>query len=136
MSKMSAADLEYLAEQGVMCEYGGHTLAFLRQADQVLVSPGIPQDIEVLRQLRGVSIPVLGELAAASLIKKPIVAITGTNGKTTVTALIVSCCRRLGKRFLSAGISALRSLIIYCAQMVSMSWFWNFRLSVGGSRGF
>jgi UDP-N-acetylmuramoylalanine--D-glutamate ligase len=104
MSQMSTADLAFLAEQGVTCEYGGHTLAFLRQADQVLVSPGIPQDIEVLQQLRVIGIPVVGELAvAAPLIKKPIVAITGTNGKTTVTALIGELLQRAGKKVFVGG---------------------------------
>ena len=101
---LQAADPAFLAEHGVEFECGGHTLAFLRRADQVLVSPGISQDLKILQQLRALGIPVLGELAmAASLINKPVVAITGTNGKTTVTALIGELLQRAGKKVFVGG---------------------------------
>jgi UDP-N-acetylmuramoylalanine--D-glutamate ligase len=101
---LSATDTAFLAEQGAAYESGGHTLAFLRQADQVLVSPGIRQDLEILNQLRALGIPVLGELAmAAPLVRKPVVAITGTNGKTTVTALIGRLLQEAGKRVFVGG---------------------------------
>jgi UDP-N-acetylmuramoylalanine--D-glutamate ligase len=100
----AVADLAFLAEQGVEYEGGGHTLAFLRRADQVLVSPGISQDLEILQQLRALGIPVLGELAlAAPLLHKPVVAITGTNGKTTVTALIGKLLQQAGKKVFVGG---------------------------------
>ncbi|MEK6201417.1 MAG: UDP-N-acetylmuramoyl-L-alanine--D-glutamate ligase, partial [Desulfobulbaceae bacterium] len=101
---LQSSDLAFLAGQGVEYECGGHTLAFLRRADQVLVSPGISQDLDVLQQLRALGIPVLGELAvAAPLINKPVVAITGTNGKTTVTALICELLQRAGKKVFVGG---------------------------------
>lgn len=113
---LAAPDLAFLAEQGVDYECGGHTLAFLRQADQVLVSPGIRQDLAVLQQLRSLRVPVLGELAmAAPLINKPVVAITGTNGKTTVTALIGDLLQGAGKKvFVGGNIGT--SLFDYLAQ--------------------
>ena len=102
--QLPAADLAFLAEQGVEYECGGHTLTFLRQADQILISPGIRQDLEILVQLRALGIPVLGELAmAAPCIRKPVVAITGTNGKTTVTALIGELLKRAGKKVFVGG---------------------------------
>jgi UDP-N-acetylmuramoylalanine--D-glutamate ligase len=101
---LSATDTAFLAEQGAAYESGGHSLAFLRQADQVLVSPGIRQDLEILNQLRALGIPVLGELAmAAPLLRKPVVAITGTNGKTTVTALIGRLLQEAGRRVFVGG---------------------------------
>jgi len=101
---LAVADLDFLAEQGVEYECGGHTLAFLRRADQVLVSPGISQDLEILQELRALGIPVLGELAmAAPLLSKPVVAITGTNGKTTVTALIGKLLQQAGKKVFVGG---------------------------------
>jgi UDP-N-acetylmuramoylalanine--D-glutamate ligase len=101
---LSVADRAFLAEHGVEYECGGHTLTFLRQADQVLVSPGIRQDLEILEQLRALGIPVLGELAwAAPLLHKPVVAITGTNGKTTVTALIGELLQKGGKKVFVGG---------------------------------
>ncbi len=101
---LSASDQAFLAEQGAEHESGGHTLPFLRQADQVLVSPGIRQDLAILQQLRALGIPVLGELAmAAPLLHKPVVAITGTNGKTTVTALIGRLLQESGKKVFVGG---------------------------------
>lgn len=95
---LSAADAAFLAGHGVEYEGGGHSLAFLRRADRILVSPGIRWDLELLEQLRALGIPVLGELAmAAPLLRKPVVAITGTNGKTTVTALIGRLLREAGR---------------------------------------
>ena len=102
--QLPAADLAFLAEHGVEYECGGHTLTFLRQADQILVSPGIRQDLEILAQLRDLGIQVLGELAmAAPLVHNPVVAITGTNGKTTVTALIGELLQRAGKKVFVGG---------------------------------
>lgn len=101
---LAVADLAFLAEHGVEYECGGHTLAFLSRAGQILVSPGISQNLGVLQQLRALRIPVLGELAvAAPLLKKPVVAITGTNGKTTVTALIGELLQRAGKKVFVGG---------------------------------
>jgi UDP-N-acetylmuramoylalanine--D-glutamate ligase len=101
---LPVADLAFLAEYGVEYECDGHTLAFLRQADKILVSPGIRQDLEILHQLRALKIPVLGELAlAAPLINKPVVAITGTNGKTTVTSLIGELLQGAGKKVFVGG---------------------------------
>ena len=113
---LATADQGFLAEQGVEHECGGHTLAFLRQADQILVSPGIRQDLAVLQQLRALRIPVLGELAmVAPLINKLVVAITGTNGKTTVTALIGDLLQCAGKKvFVGGNIGT--SLFDYLAQ--------------------
>jgi UDP-N-acetylmuramoylalanine--D-glutamate ligase len=102
--ELPTAALNYLDEQEVEYECGGHTLAFLRQAEQILVSPGIPQELEVLQQLSALGIPVVGELAmVAPLIQKPVVAITGTNGKTTVTALIGELLQRAGKKVFVGG---------------------------------
>ncbi len=101
---LPAADVAFMAEHGVICECGGHTLDFLRRADQVLVSPGISQDLEILQKLRAHGIAVLGELAmAAPLLDKPIIAITGTNGKTTVTALIGQLLQQAGKKVFVGG---------------------------------
>jgi UDP-N-acetylmuramoylalanine--D-glutamate ligase len=104
VQQLPPADLAFLVDHGVEYECGGHTLTFLRKADQILVSPGIRQDLEILTQLRALGLPVLGELAmAASFVHKPVVAITGTNGKTTVTALIGELLQRAGKKVFVGG---------------------------------
>src|SRR3989304_5800679 len=69
------------------CETGGHTMRGLDTADFVIVSPGVPASnpLVIAAQQRGV--PVLSELEVASwLAKGPVVAVSGSNGKTTTTA--------------------------------------------------
>jgi UDP-N-acetylmuramoylalanine--D-glutamate ligase len=70
-------------------EGGGHTVDFFLQADLILVSPGIPLDILPLKAAGEKGIPIWGELELFSRVcRTPIIAVTGTNGKTTTTALI------------------------------------------------
>jgi UDP-N-acetylmuramoylalanine--D-glutamate ligase len=68
---------------------GGHDRADFEGADLVVVSPGVPLSIPEIRAARARSVPVWGEveLAARFLDGAPVVAITGTNGKSTTTAL-------------------------------------------------
>lgn len=90
---------KFLAATNVAWEAGGHTRHFLETADLILVSPGVYLDMPVMRDLRQAGIPLLGELAiAAGRIDVPVVAVTGTNGKTTVTTLIGELLQRSGKR--------------------------------------
>lgn len=97
-------DREFIERHRIEYECGGHTLEFLQRADRVLVSPGIMQDLDVLCRLREQGVAVLGELAfVAPLLDKPVVAITGTNGKTTVTALVGELLREAGKKVFVGG---------------------------------
>ena len=73
----------------LILEGGGHSRGFFLKAQMVLVSPGIPLDIPALKAVREKGIPVLGEVELfAAFSKTPVVAVTGTNGKTTTTALL------------------------------------------------
>lgn len=88
-SEFDEKELSFLREASVETEFGGHTESFLRRGIFVVISPGINPDLPVLQDVRAAGIPVIGELAlAAGKIDKPVVAVTGTNGKTTVTSLI------------------------------------------------
>ena len=71
-------------------ETGGHSKEFiLLAADYIVPSPGVPLDLPVLEAARAQHIPIVGELAlAAGEIPVPVIAVTGSNGKTTVTGLI------------------------------------------------
>jgi len=81
--------LAWLEENNITCETGGHTIDMFTSVDLIFVSPGIPLSIKPLAEARRSSIPVLGELAIiADYLKTPVVGITGTNGKTTVTTLL------------------------------------------------
>jgi UDP-N-acetylmuramoylalanine--D-glutamate ligase len=67
-------------------------------------SPGVPPDIPLLQLLRLAAIPVWGELELACRYSRaPFIAVTGTNGKTTTTALLGYILRRAGAKTLVAG---------------------------------
>ena len=84
-----------------MVESGGHGLLTFRRQDLIVVSPGVPLETPEVAQAAGLGTPVIGELElAAGFLKGEIVAITGSNGKTTTTTL-------LGKIFADGGLHTL-----------------------------
>ena len=102
--QMRQEELDFLSASRVNVEYGGHSATFLHQADMIMVSPGIPFDLPVLMEARVRGIPVVGELAVAGpAITVPVIAITGTNGKTTVTSLIGELLQCSGKKVFVGG---------------------------------
>lgn len=84
------AEAQKLAgEFGVRLETGGHTQKAFIEQDLVVVSPGVPSDLPELAAARAAGVSVIGELELASwFLQGRIVAITGSNGKTTTTALL------------------------------------------------
>jgi UDP-N-acetylmuramoylalanine--D-glutamate ligase len=90
----AATEAEGLGAELVL---GGHPESAFEDLDLIVVSPGVPPLAELDRaEERGV--PVVSEVElAARFIEAPIVAITGTNGKSTVTTLIGEMSRRLGR---------------------------------------
>ncbi|RKX31392.1 MAG: UDP-N-acetylmuramoyl-L-alanine--D-glutamate ligase [Candidatus Zixiibacteriota bacterium] len=73
---------------GIEFETGGHTDRLLK-ADFVIVSPGIPQKTEIIQKIITAGIPIFSEIEFASwFCRGKIIAITGSNGKTTTTTLI------------------------------------------------
>ena len=88
-----------LREMGVALELGPHRVTSFQNADLIVVSPGVSHTIEPIAQARARGIPLMSEVELASrFIKEPIVAVTGTNGKTTTTEL-------LGQMLKNSGIS-------------------------------
>lgn len=80
--------IEELETLGIKVETGQHSDEFLADAYLAVASPGIPPSTEVFQRLKNNKTPVISEIELAyqeSL--KPFIAITGTNGKTTTTAL-------------------------------------------------
>lgn len=67
---------------------GGHNETCIDNAELIVVSPGVPLDIPILLEAASKNIPIVGELEVSSrLCQAPIVAITGTKGKSTTTLL-------------------------------------------------
>ena len=96
-----AMDIPALLEEGIMVEAGGHGLLTFRRQDLIVVSPGVPLNTPELAQVKSFGLPVIGELElAARFLKGKILAITGSNGKTTTTTLV-------GEILLKAGLTAL-----------------------------
>jgi UDP-N-acetylmuramoylalanine--D-glutamate ligase len=86
-----------LRDMGVSLETGGHKEETFLDRDLIIVSPGVPQDIRPLEAAIKRGVPVIGELEFASrLIQTPMIAITGTNGKSTVTAFVGQMLKNAG----------------------------------------
>ncbi|MGD8241265.1 MAG: UDP-N-acetylmuramoyl-L-alanine--D-glutamate ligase [Desulfobacterales bacterium] len=114
-----AGELETL---GVTLEFGAHRAATFDQAELVVLSPGVPHTIAPLETARRRGIPVIGEVELASrYIQEPIVAVTGTNGKTTTTELLGHMLRTSGLDvFVGGNIGT--PLIDYVAQGRRRDW--------------
>jgi UDP-N-acetylmuramoylalanine--D-glutamate ligase len=81
-------EIPTLLDHGITVETGGHGERTFRGQDLIVVSPGVPVDAPALVQARPLGGEVIGEIELASqFLPGPIVAITGSNGKTTTTTL-------------------------------------------------
>ncbi len=81
-------EIPVLLDQGIAVETGGHGERTFRGQDLIVVSPGVPVDSPPLVQARALGEKVIGEIElAAEFLPGKIVAITGSNGKTTTTTL-------------------------------------------------
>ena len=99
-----AREIPALIEEGIVVEAGGHGLLTFRRQDLIVVSPGVPLETPELAQARSFGRPVIGELElAARFLKGRILAITGSNGKTTTTALTGEILKASGQPTLVAG---------------------------------
>jgi len=103
-SRASVDDPARLRDAGVELELGGHTTATFEQADLVVVSPGVPTEQPVFEAARQHGAEIIGELELASRwVKGPIVAITGTKGKSTTTTLLGRMFKESGRDVLVGG---------------------------------
>lgn len=87
-----------LFENEIEFEEGKHSEDKILNATEVMKSPGIPEKNEMVKKIRSASIPVISEVELAYRFKgdSKIVAITGSNGKTTTTSLIYHICVKAG----------------------------------------
>jgi len=88
-SEVNLEQVEELRNMGVKVEYGAHSDEFINGSAFAITSPGIPPKSEIFQRLNAKNIKIISEVEFAYLNTKiPFIAITGTNGKTTTTALV------------------------------------------------
>jgi UDP-N-acetylmuramoylalanine--D-glutamate ligase len=81
-------EIPQLLDRGIGVEAGYHGERTFKEQELIVISPGVPYDVPQLVQARSAGIPVIGEIElAARYLKGYVIAITGSNGKTTTTAL-------------------------------------------------
>jgi UDP-N-acetylmuramoylalanine--D-glutamate ligase len=97
-------EIPVLLDNGIAVETGGHGERTFQNQDLIVVSPGVPFDAQPLDQARALGEQVIGEIELASeFLSGPIVAITGSNGKTTTTTLAGEILAKSGKQTLVGG---------------------------------
>ena len=90
---------EELTAHGIQFEESKHTESEILNADEVIKSPGIPDKAEIIKKIRAKNIPVISEIEFAFryINNSKVIAITGSNGKTTTTALTYHICKHAQK---------------------------------------
>ena len=79
-----------LIKKGIDVETGNHS-KLVYDADFWVISPGVPNDIEIIKQAKALNIPIIGEIEFASrFTSTPIIAVTGSNGKSTTVNILYS----------------------------------------------
>jgi UDP-N-acetylmuramoylalanine--D-glutamate ligase len=92
-----AGSLEAAEGMNVQLELGGHTPKTFLQQDMILLSPGVPPHLKIFDYARSQGVKVSGEFEfCAQFVREPIIAITGTNGKTTTAFLINTFLKESG----------------------------------------
>ena len=136
-ANLGSVDLDVLRELGVAWESGGHSGEFFRDAELIVPSPGVPLDLPVLRSARERGVAIVGELAiAAGRLDAPVIAVTGSNGKTTVTSLIGHLLQAAGRETFAGGNIGTPVLEYLCgsqqAEVVVLE-LSSFQLEISGS---
>ncbi|HEY6253174.1 MAG TPA: UDP-N-acetylmuramoyl-L-alanine--D-glutamate ligase [Candidatus Angelobacter sp.] len=97
-------EIPALLDRGISLEVGRHSERTFRDQDLIVVSPGVPSDQTQLQHARALGIPVIGEVELAyRFLQGRIIAITGSNGKTTTTTLVGEILSKSGKKTLVGG---------------------------------
>jgi UDP-N-acetylmuramoylalanine--D-glutamate ligase len=97
-------DVPALLDRGISIETGTHGERTFRDQDLIVVSPGVPSDQPQLQHARTLGIPVIGEVELAfRFLQGKVLAITGSNGKTTTTTLVGEILGKSGRKTLVGG---------------------------------
>lgn len=107
VSDMSLIKDKYKAmlnERGIQWEEGKHTEELILNADEVIKSPGIPNDAPIILKLKNQGTPIISEIEfAGRYTNAKMICITGSNGKTTTTSLIYHIFKKAGLNVELAG---------------------------------
>ena len=100
VSDMSAIGAKYksmMDERGIIWEEGKHTEELILNADEVIKSPGIPNEAPIVKKIMALGIPIISEIEfAGRYTNAKMICITGSNGKTTTTSLIYHIFKKAG----------------------------------------
>ncbi len=100
VSDMSLIKDKYKAmlnKRGIQWEEGKHTEELILNADEVIKSPGIPNDAPIILKLKNQGTPIISEIEfAGRYTNAKMICITGSNGKTTTTSLIYHIFKKAG----------------------------------------
>jgi UDP-N-acetylmuramoylalanine--D-glutamate ligase len=125
-SDLELSTVAALHDAGVEMLTGGHDPSHLEGATLVVTAPGVPARASVLGWARARGLPVWGEMElGARLAEVPYIGVTGTNGKTTTTAMIEAClradgidavaCGNIGHPFPEAARQGHEALVVECS---------------------
>lgn len=93
-----------LCSRDILVELGKHSQEFIKNADLIVISPGVALDAQPIKWAKEFNKPVISEIEVASILcPAPIIAVTGSNGKTTVTTLIGRVIAASGKKVFVCG---------------------------------
>jgi len=96
--------VEKLAAGGMEIRCGTHAPELFEWADTIVLSPGVRFDLPEIRNAQVAGKTVISEIELAwNFISKPVIGITGTNGKTTTTSLLSEMLRRSGLKIFTGG---------------------------------
>lgn len=99
-----AASLASVADLAFEREFGGHSATRILSAELIVLSPGVRPDAEILVKAAKMAIPIVSEIELAYAgLRCPLLAITGTNGKSTVTTLVGQMLKNSGRRVFCGG---------------------------------
>ncbi|MBX7152297.1 UDP-N-acetylmuramoyl-L-alanine--D-glutamate ligase [bacterium] len=102
-SESKASEVNSLKSENIPYEFGVHS-ARVTDADMIIISPGVPRTGSIFTEIATRHIPIYSELEIASwMLSSSLIAVTGTNGKTTTTTLIGEIFKASGRPTLVAG---------------------------------
>lgn len=104
INEISNEIISWINENKIELECSEHSKEFVTKSDLIVISPGVKADSEVLNWARESGVPILGEIEFAyQYTTKPVIAVTGSNGKTTVSTLIHDVIKEAGKQVCLCG---------------------------------